>query len=114
MADAAEAGFLAVQSPGTPTKGVEGATLASAATMAPTSYIHYVTGTAEVTLITLPYTGFAGTICFIPAGAFTGATGGTATATNKPVGKAFTAVAAKALYLTYVPSLGLWYPSYVS
>jgi hypothetical protein len=49
---------------------------------------------------------------FIPTGAFTGATGGTATATAKPIGKAFTAVAGKALHMTCDGLL--WYPSYTS
>ena len=109
---AAEQEYRDFSSPGTPTLQTEGATLASAATMAPTHRLHHVTGTAEVTLLTLPYTGFSGNVQFHPAGAFTGATGGVATALNKPVGKAFTAVADRTITLTYFPSLALWYPSY--
>lgn len=95
--------------PGGTQHGIEGATLASAATMAPTHKIHPVTGTAECTLITLPYVGFAGTIILIPAAAFTFATGGTPTATNKAVATAFTAIANRPVHVTYVPSTGLWY-----
>jgi hypothetical protein len=113
--DAELLAFKRFISPGSPeAEALEGAaTVASAiAQPAPTSYITVVSGTAELTTIVLPWAGFAGTVCFIPTGAFTGATGGTASATAGAIGKAFTAVAAKALFLTYVPSTGLWYPSY--
>lgn len=82
-------------------------TIASAATIAPTYNATVVSGTAEITTITLPGSDFQGTIVLIPTGAFTGATGGN-------IGKAFTAVAGKALYMTYLQSTGLWYPSYTS
>ena len=110
----AESQYRDFSNPGTLTKGIEGATIASAATIAPVKRQHFVSGTAEITLITLPYDGFAGTIYFSPLGAFTGATGGVATTLNKPVGLAFTAVTGKTLALTYFPSTGKWYPSYVS
>lgn len=74
-----------------------------------------VSGTQQMTLIKVP-AGFRGTICLIPTGAFTGATGGTAAydGTNDtiPIGVAFTAVVSKALYLT--TNGLLWYPSYVA
>lgn len=111
---AAEDEFRAFLPVGTPTQNIKGADLASAATMAPTHYLHLVSGTTEITLITLPYTGFAGTIAFRPTGAFTGATSGTATALNKKIGLAFTAVTGKILFLTYDPVSELWYPSYTS
>lgn len=86
-------------------------TVASATTMpAPSAAITTVSGTAEIVLITLPWNGFTGRITYIPTGAFTGATGTAATATAKPIGKAFTAVAAKALDLTFDGTN--WYPSY--
>lgn len=91
---------------GTKEQGIEGATLVSAAAIAPTHRIHHVSGTAEITDITLPWEGFAGDIVLIPADAFTGATGGTA---GTALATAFTAVANRPLHLTYVPSSGLWY-----
>lgn len=99
---------------GTETNGIEGATLASAATVTPTHGIHAVSGVAAISLIDLPYTGFAGTIRFRPTGIFTLATGGVATATSKPVGLAATAVVGKILEVTYCPVAGLWYPSYTA
>jgi hypothetical protein len=88
-------------------------TVASATTMpAPTHAITTVSGTVEIVLITLPWNGFTGRITYLPTGAFTGAIGTTATATAKPIGKAFTAVAGKALDLVFDGTL--WYPSYTS
>lgn len=104
-------GFLPV---GGPSQGVKGTDIASAAGLiaAPSAYLSAVTGALAVTLIPLPYDGFHGTIALRPLGAFTGATGGVATAVNKPIGLAFTAVVGRILFLTYDPSSGLWYPSY--
>jgi len=107
--------FLAFQSPGSDLKlSIENpnAVASAIAHPAPTAFITHVSGTAELTTIDLPYPTFAGTICFIPSGAFTGATGGSANATRGAIGKAFTAVVQRTLFLTYVPSTKLWYPSY--
>ena len=79
---------------------------------APTARITTVSGTAEMTTIGIPWSGFTGSVVFIPTAAFTGATGGTATATAKPIGKAFTAVAGKALEM-FCDGI-LWYPSYIA
>ena len=96
------------QSPGfAPGLMTEGATLASAATVTPTHRVHYISGTAEITTITLPYPGFMGDVVFIPAGAFTLNTGGN-------IAVAATAVAKRAMRLTYSVKMGLWYPSYLS
>ncbi len=102
--------------PGGSTQGIEGALLASSAgtSLAITNYLHRVSGTAAQVLVDLPYEGFAGTIALIPTGIFTGATGGVASGNSKAIGLAFTAVVGKVLFLTYVPSQGLWYPSYTS
>lgn len=90
-----------------------GSTTASTTSMpAPTALITTVSGTVAITTITLPWTGFTGSIKYIPTGAFTGATGGTASGLAKPVGLAFTAVTGKVLELTFDGTL--WYPSYVS
>lgn len=109
--------FLAFQNPGTPEKiAIQNpVTVASAiAHPAPTALITTVSGTAEMTTIGLPWTGFCGFVVFLPTGAFTGATGGTATATAAPIGKAFTAVAGKALIMFYSQAANLWYPCYTS
>ena len=80
-----------------------GADLASAATIAPTHRIHWITGTAEITTITLPWNTFSGELILVPAGAFTTATGGN-------IAVAVTAVANRPLHFTYHPGKGLWYP----
>lgn len=79
---------------------------------APASLITTVSGTNAISTIAIPYAGFQGTIKYIPTAAFTGATGGSSDAVNKPIGKAFTAVAGKVLDLTFDGFN--WYPSYVS
>lgn len=111
-----EGQYRGCASPGTLTQGISGPDVPSAAGLlvvtSPLRYSQRVSGALAITLIPLPYEGFEGTIALIPTGAFTGATGGTATAQNKPIGLAFTAVVGKTLFLTYLPSTGLWYPSY--
>jgi len=99
---------------GSPSLRPMGNPIASAAGLIaqPTAAIQKVTGALAITLIPLPYPGFIGQIHFIPTGAFTGATGGAATATNKPIGLAFTAVVGKVLTLTFDGFL--WYPSYTA
>jgi len=96
--------FLSV---GSPTLQIEGPALASASTIAPTAYMHQVTGTAQVATITVPYTGFAGTICLV----FTNGSPG-ATLTSGNIANATTVVQYKPVYLTYVPSLAKWCASY--
>jgi hypothetical protein len=118
MADtAAESLFRRLTSPGTPTLGIEGATLASSAvtSLAITSYTHAVSGVAAQVLADLPYAGFAGTVALRPTGIFTWVTGAAgATSTSRGFGLAGTAVVGKVLFMTYVPSAGLWYPSYTA
>ncbi len=101
---------------GTNTQGIKGGDIASAAgaITVPQAYLSVISGVAAITLIPLPYTGFAGTIAVRPTGIFTGATGGTATSVNKPVGLAFTSVVGKILFLTYDNVSELWYPSYTA
>lgn len=79
-----------------------GADLASAATITPTHRIHYITGTAEIATITLPWNTFSGDLVLIPDGAFTIATSGN-------IITAVTAVANRPLILTYHPAKGKWY-----
>ena len=78
-------------------------TIASASTILPTSQIVFVSGTAAISTITVPYFGFGGSITLIPTGAFTTTTGGN-------IAIASTAVVGKALVMTIVGST--WYPSY--
>lgn len=110
---AADLGQMALRSsPQTP--NVDPVTRASVAgTQVITYNITIVSGTNQLTAISVP-SGFRGTIVLIPTGAFTGATGGTYASDGVtdtiPIGKAFTAVAAKALYLT--TDGNLFYPSY--
>lgn len=78
-----------------------------------TYYTTFMSGTNAITGFALP-SGFRGTFCVIPTGAFTGVTGGTyasdGVTDSIPIGKAFTAVAQRALYFT-TDGL-LCYPSY--
>jgi len=101
---------------GTKELGIHGGTVASVAGLQPavTGWLTVVSGTNAITTFGLPYEGFEGTIALRPTGAFTGATGGTGTATAKAIGLAFTAVVGKILFMTYDKNSGLWYPSYVS
>lgn len=96
---------------GTQLRQVSSADVASVAGLmpAPKAYVQRVTGALAITGITLPYAGFEGTICYIPTGAFTLATGGAA---GTAIAVASTAVVAKAMYLTFLAQTGLWYPSY--
>ena len=117
MADTvAESLWRRVTTPGTPTLGIEGATLASSAgtSLAITSFIHAVSGVAAQVLMDIPYVGFAGVVALRPTAIFTWATGGAATATSKAFGLAGTAVVGKINYFCYVPSTGLWYPTYIA
>lgn len=91
---------------------VDPVTRASAvAQAAPKALITTVSGTAALTTIDLPWPGFTGFIILIPTAAFTGATGGTATDTSKPIGLAFTAVVGKALMMVFDGTK--WWPNYV-
>jgi hypothetical protein len=110
-----ELDFLAFQSPGTPLKwpSIENQNIVAsvAGTMpVPTAYITTVSGALAINLIPLPWPGFAGTIVYIPTGAWTLATGGVATATEKPIGLAMAAATPGVpVFLTYSPRAGFWY-----
>jgi len=83
-------------------------TIASAATIAPTAPITFISGTAAVVTITAPApisTG-GGTITVIPTGAFTWTAAGNIAILG-------TAVVSKALTFTYDVTTTKWYPSYV-
>lgn len=83
-------------------------TIASAATIAPTKSITFISGTAAVVTITAiaPFTTGGGTITLIPTGVFTWTTAGN-------IALAGTAVVSRALTMTYDSTATKWYPSYV-
>jgi hypothetical protein len=82
-------------------------TIASAATIAPTTSIVFISGTAAIATITAPSTiaTTGGQITLIPTGIFT-----TTAAGN--IALASTAVVSKALIMTYDATTAKWYPSY--
>jgi hypothetical protein len=82
-------------------------TIASAATIAPTTSIVFVSGTTAIATITppVPLNSIGGQITIIPTGLFTIGTGG-----NVALGT--TAVVGKAIIMTYDPITTKWYPSY--
>jgi hypothetical protein len=81
-------------------------TLASAATIAPTTFITDVTGTVPVTTITPPILG-AHMLAFRFTNASPGVTG-----TTGNIGIATTTVLNKILFMTYHPVTAKYYPSY--
>jgi hypothetical protein len=83
-------------------------TIASAATIAPTKSITFISGTAAVVTITAAtsFTIGGGSITLIPTGAFTWTTAGN-------IAVAGTAVVSRALTMTYDSGTSKWYPSYV-
>lgn len=113
MGDISE-NFQAFKSPGGLQFGVvDPVVVASTTSMpAPKALISTVSGSIAITTIQVPWPGFTGTIKYIPTGAFTGATSGSATDTAKPIGLAFTAVVGKVLTLDFDGTK--WYPSYTN
>ncbi len=81
-------------------------TVASAATIAPTTFLTNVTGTVPVATITPPVTG-----CHMLALRFVTASPGV-TATTGNIGIATTTVVDKVLFMTYNPATAKYYPSY--
>jgi len=83
-------------------------TVASAATIAPTTPIAFVSGTAAVVTITAPapISSGGGAIVLIPTAAFTWTTAGN-------IAVAGTAVVSRTLTMTYDATTTKWYPSYV-
>jgi hypothetical protein len=102
-----EPGYLAVSSPGGSKLSLVGGTIASAATVAPVAFMTYITGTAEIVNITLPYPAFSGKIVLLPEGAFTWTAAGNIAVLG-------TATADRALVLFYNAATTKWYPSYVA
>jgi hypothetical protein len=83
-------------------------TIASAATIAPTTPIVFISGTAAVVTITAatPISTGGGTITLLPTGAFTWTAAGNIAVLG-------TAVVSRALTMTYDVTTTKWYPSYV-
>ena len=83
-------------------------TIASAATIAPTKPITFISGTTAIVTITppAPISTGGGTIVFIPTGIFTWTAAGNIAVLG-------TAVVNRALSLTYDVTTTKWYPSYV-
>ena len=86
--------------------GTAAPTLASAATIAPTTEVTFVSGTTTINTITPPplFVG-GGQITLIPTGLWS-------TGTSGNIALATTGVVSKALILTYDATTGKWYPSY--
>jgi len=82
-------------------------TVASAATIAPTTSIVFVSGTTQINTITAPSTiaTTGGQITLIPTGLWT-------TGTTGNIALASTAVVSRALIMTYDAGTAKWYPSY--
>ncbi len=105
--------FFTITSAGTDVAGVEavarGTSIASAATIAPTTGFVHITGTTAISNITPPtnctVTGYACTVKFLPDAVWTTATGGN-------IAVASTAVVNRPLTMTYDNTAALWYPSY--
>lgn len=82
------------------------ATIASATTIAPTTFLTFVSGTVAVGTITPPVTGTV-MLAFV----FTNASPA-ATVTTGNIALATTTVQNKTLFMTYDPAGAKWYPSY--
>ena len=80
--------------------------MAAAATIAPSTYLTVLSGTTAVVTITIPYTGFSGTLCIVWTD---GSPGATTTAGN--IALATTVVQYKAVLFTYDPVNAKWYPN---
>jgi hypothetical protein len=82
-------------------------TIASAATIAPTTSVVFISGTTQINTITAPtlITGTGGQITLIPTGLWT-------TGTTGNIALASTAVVSRALIMTYDAGTAKWYPSY--
>lgn len=86
--------------------GTPAPTLASAATIAPTTEVTFVSGTTTINTITPPplFVG-GGQITLIPTGLWS-------TGTSGNIALATTGVVSKALILTWDATTAKWYPSY--
>lgn len=87
-------------------KNTRPVTIAAATTIAPTTFVTFVTGTVQIATITPPTTGHS-MICIIATDASPGAT-----LTTGNILLATTVVENKALFLVYDQATAKWYPSY--
>lgn len=77
---------------------LQGADLASAATIVLTHPVHFVTGTTAITLITVPWTGFKGLFILIPTSTAALTSGGTKSGNNIPIAVTHTGVANRPIF----------------
>lgn len=91
---------------GSQLNSIVGPAIASAATVAPTSRIHHVTGVAAIVNITPPYPDFQGSITFIADAIWTWTAAGN-------IGVLGTVTAA-GNHITFVYDGSKWYPSRVA
>lgn len=80
-------------------------TLASAATIAPQTFITHITGAVAIVTITPPDANFQGDIVLIADGAFTWTGAG-----NISLASSAAAVVGRSYRFTYDPFTGKWYP----
>lgn len=86
---------------------IVGPDIASAATIAPTSRCHHVTGTAAIVNITVPYAGFQGEVILIADGIWTWTAAGN-------IGVLGTATAGNGVAVRFFFDGNKWWPSRVS
>lgn len=101
--------IYAFQPPGGEKNDLIGSVIASAATIAPTSMIHHVSGVAAIANITVPYEGFVGPLYLIADGAWSWTAGG-----NIAVASTTTATVNKAYPFMYDRRTAKWYPVVVA
>jgi hypothetical protein len=89
-------------------KFINEAPLASATTIVPLAYHSLLTGTTDVVTITIPYTGFKGTIAITPT-----ASGPGDLELGGNIAAHVNMVRYQTVFLTYSEVNALWYPSYV-
>jgi len=90
-------------------KFINESTIASATTIVPIAYHTIITGTADITTITIPYVGFAGTLAFT----FVTSGPGDFETSADNIAAHVNAVRYQTVFMTYSQITGLWYPSYV-
>lgn len=78
---------------------LQGADLASAATIVITHPVHFVTGVTQIDLITAPWTGFKGMIVLIPTSTAAYTSGGTKAGNNIPIKVTYAGVANRPIWL---------------
>lgn len=99
--------FEKLSGPGGQFNPVQGPSIASAATIAPTHKLHRITGTTQITTITRPFAGFVGPLYLLADAAMDLGTGGN-------IKKALTATADYIYSFMYDEEDGKWFQVNVS